>query len=99
MHNLNVENYDLFEDITTAWKTACQITLMTCFEEIKEKPGYIKVFVFVFVFFFCWKTKQKIKKNVVKHQRLLLITKHRHLKLVILALLYVWEDVRVRMCA
>ena len=49
MHNLNVENYVLFEDITTAWKTACQITLRNCFEEMKEEPGYIKVFFFFFL--------------------------------------------------
>jgi len=43
--------------------------------------------------------KTEKKKHVVKHRRLLLITKHIHLKLMILVLLYVWEDVRVSMCA
>ena len=42
--------------------------------------------------------KQNKKKNHVVKQRLLLITKHRNLKLIILVLLYVWEVVIVCMC-
>ena len=101
MHNLNVENYVLFEDITIAWKTASRITLEEQFRRNKEGA---RIYKFFFFFFFAGKqknqTKQnKQKKHVVKHRRLLLITKHIHLKLMILVLLYVWEDVRVSMCA
>ena len=55
MHNLNVETYVLFEDITMTWKTASQITLRNCFKQIREESGYIKVF------FLVNKTKQKKK--------------------------------------
>ena len=61
MHNLNVETYVLFEDITMTWKTASQITLRNCFKQIREEPGYIKVF-----FFLVNKTKNQTKKTCSK---------------------------------
>ena len=95
MHNLNVENYVLFEDITIAWKTASQITLEELF---RRNKGGARIYKFFLLGNKKIKQTNK-KKHVVKHQRLLLITKHIHLKLMVLVLLYVWEDVRVRMCA
>ena len=67
---------------TIAQETASQITLRNRSEELREEPGYSGVFA--------------EKKNVVKCQRLLLITKHRCIKLMILVLFYVWEDARVQ---
>ena len=45
MHNLNVENYVLFEDITIAWKTASQITLEELFRRNKGGARIYKFFL------------------------------------------------------
>ena len=50
-----------------------------------------------FFFFAIGKKKKKIpQKHIVKHKRLLRITKNRHLRLMILVLFCVWEYVRIR---
>ena len=43
MHNLKVENYGLFGEISgdLTWKTASQIALRDCSKEVREEPGYI----------------------------------------------------------
>ena len=46
-HTVQVENYVLFRDITEnyiAQDTASQIALRNCSKEVREQPGYIRVF-------------------------------------------------------
>ena len=63
MHNLNVENYVLFEDITIAWKTASRITLEEQFRRNKEGA---RIYKFFFFFFFGWETKKSNKTKQTK---------------------------------
>ena len=64
----------------TASQTA-QRALRDCSKEAREEPGYIGVFAG--------------KKTVVEHQKITANHKNMHLKLMILALFYVWEDARI----
>ena len=68
---------------TIAWEIASQVALKNCSKEAREEPICIEAFA--------KKKKGKMQLNI---KRLLLIThtKYRHLKLVILMLLYVWKD-------
>ena len=68
MHNLNVENYVLFEDITIAWMTASRITLEEQFRRNKEGARIYKFFLF-FVFCFLLGNK-KIKQNKTKQKNM-----------------------------
>ena len=90
MYNLKVEKNIVFEELlrAIAWETLSQMTLRNCSKEVVDERGYIGVFL---------KTKQKKIKCMVKHQK---ITSHHKkktqtLKLMIVELLYIWEDVRV----
>ena len=46
MHNLKVENYVLFKNITEYYslETESQIALRNCFKEVREEPDYVGVF-------------------------------------------------------
>ena len=64
---------------------ACQIALRDCSKE-QERSQDIQETL---------KEVKEKRKEVVEHQRSLLITKNRHLKLMVLVLFCVWEDERV----
>ena len=70
-----------------AQKTASQITLRNCSKELREEPEYLGVSA---------ETKQnKNNKNVYSNiKQLQLITKDKHLKLMIFMHFYVEEDSR-----
>ena len=46
MHNLNVENYDLFGELAEDSHPGDHISIAPrdCFKEVREEPGYIGVF-------------------------------------------------------
>ena len=76
-------SYVLFEDITEDYspEITSQIILRDYSKEVSEEPGYIAVFAF--------------KKSCSwTSRRLLLITKTRHLKLMILVLFCIWEGAK-----
>ena len=68
-------------------ETTSQTALRDCSKEVREEPGYMGV----------WGKKTKDKNQVVGTKMLPLIKKkkNRHLKLMNLALFYVWEDTRI----
>ena len=89
MHNLKVVSYVLFGDFTeyNSPETASHIALRNYSKEVREEPGYIVVFP---------ENKQtKNKQMWLNVKILLLITKNRHFKLMILMLFCIWEDARV----
>ena len=63
------------------------MALRDCSKEVREEPGYIRVFV--------EKQTKKQTKHVVQHQKITANHKNRHLKLMILVFFYVWEDAGV----
>lgn len=88
--NLKVEKNVVFKELlrTIAWETLSQMTLRNCSKKVVEETGYIRVFL---------KTKQKKIKCMVKHQKITSHhTKNQTLKLMIVVLLYIWEDAIVR---
>ena len=43
-HNLKGENYGLSMDLAIAEESASQVALKNCSKEVREDPGYIRVF-------------------------------------------------------
>ena len=64
---------------------ACQIALRDCSKEQERSQDIQEIL----------KEAEEKRKEVVEHQRSLLIMKNRHLKLMVLVLFCVWEDERV----
>ena len=90
MPNLKVENSVLFsrhtEDLSLkiydlSQETASQIALRVCSEDVSEEPGYLGHFA-----------KKSGRQNI---KRSLLIKETRHLKLMNLAPLNIWQDARI----
>ena len=67
---------------TIAWETASQIPMRKCLKMVREEPGNIGVFA------------GGEKKSMLSNIKTLLITKIKHLKLMISVFFYIWEDAR-----
>ena len=82
-HNLKVEKCIYLVDLlrTYKWDTASQIALRDNYKEVRDEPRYLGFF-----------SKNKTN-HAVKHQKITVNHKNRDLKLMILALLSIWEDV------
>ena len=70
---------------TTARGAEPQIALRDCSKEQERSQDIQEIL----------KEVEEKRKEVVEHQRSLLIMKNRHLKLMVLVLFCVWEDERV----
>ena len=88
MQNLKIANKVLFRDLFEGytWGTASQKTLRNCSKEVREDTGYIWSGLFIS---FLGKKKNK---HAVERRLLLLITKKRHLKFMILVFFCVWGE-------
>ena len=83
-----MRKYVVFEELlrTIAWETLSQMTLRKCSKEVVEETGYTGVFL---------KTKQENKMHGQTSKYHLSSQKKQALKLMIVVLLYIWEDARV----
>lgn len=85
MYNLTVMSEVLSGDLTEDYSPGNSLsTLRKWYEGVREEPGYIRVFG----------TKGK-KKIVVECQKMTAIHNNQKSQVMILVLLYVWEEARV----
>ena len=70
---------------TLAWEMATQLALRNCLEEERERPVYMWFFFFFFA-------RKHLQSSIHHGKRVLLVTKNRHLMVMILGFFHVWEE-------